>query len=333
MKHLIAVGILVALTTLGVAAGLRALPLAPIAASAQAGPIDALFGLHLQVIAFLFSLIIVFMLYSLVVFRRKPGDASDGKHIEGHTGIEVLWTIVPLGIVLYFAYLGAQTLAEIRRVDPQALQVKVTARQWAWTFEYPGDVTSGTLNLPVNRQVLLKITSKDVIHSFWVPEFRVKQDAVPGDKMVKDLVITPDRIGEYKVRCAEMCGTNHAYMEAPVAVMATAQFDAWLKQESETPTDPVARGRRWATKFGCIGCHTLDGSKSVGPSWQGVYGKTEEMADGSKVVVDDAYLIEAITQPAAKLVKGYGNLMPATIGADLTADQIQDLIALIRSLK
>lgn len=336
MKHLIIVAILVAVVTAAVTVLLESIQLLPVAASAQAAPIDTLFGLHFKVIAFLFSLIIVFVVYSLVVFRRKPGDTADGKHIEGHTGIEILWTIGPLITVLYFSYLGAQALAETRRVDPQALEVKVVGQQWQWRFEYPqANVTSTTLNLPKDRQVLLKLTSTDVIHSFWVPEFRVKQDAVPGDKMVKELRITPTRLGEYKVRCAEMCGIQHAYMESPVVVMAANEFDEWLKKESESiPTDPVARGQRWAQQFGCLACHSLDGRVLVGPSWKGIYGKQEAIADGTSVTVNDAYIIESIKEPNKKITKGFQpNLMPATLGAQLTDDQIKDIIEYIKTIK
>jgi cytochrome c oxidase subunit 2 len=334
MKHLITAAILVAVVTAIVGAALENIRLLPIQASAQAVPIDNLFGLHFRVIAFLFALIIVFMLYSVFVFRQKPGDTSEGKHIEGHTGIEILWTIAPLVTVLYFSYLGAQALAETRRVDLQAMEVKVIGQQWSWRFEYPeAGVTSTTLNLPVNKQVLLKLTSNDVIHSFWVPEFRVKQDALPGEKMVKELRVTPTQVGEYKVRCAEMCGEKHAYMEAPVIVMQDADFQAWLTKEAQVSADPVERGKKWAQQFGCTACHTLDGKASVGPTWKGTYGKPEDLEDGSKVTVDDAYIVESIKNPAAKIVKGFQNVMPATFGAQMNDQQIADIVELIKSIK
>lgn len=335
MKHLIIVAILVVLATVGITAFLESIQLLPVAASAQAVPIDTLFGLHFRVIAFLFSLIIVFIVYSLIVFRRKPGDTSDGKHIEGHTGIEILWTILPLITVLYFSYLGAQALAETRRVDPQALVVQVTGQQWQWRFEYPdAGVTSTTLHLPKDRQVLLKLTSTDVIHSFWVPEFRVKQDAVPGENMVKELRITPTKLGDYKVRCAEMCGQQHAYMESPVVVMENVKFEAWLAEEAKGSADPVARGQKAAQQYGCLACHSLDGKVLVGPSWKGIYGKKQELADGTTVTVDDAYILESIKEPNQKIAKGFQpNLMPATLGEQLTHAQIKDIIEFIKSAK
>lgn len=335
MKHFVIVGVLVAIVTVVVTLLLEGIGLMPVAASAQAGPIDALFGQHVRVISFLFALIVVFMLYSVVVFRRRPGDTGDGDHFEGHTGLEIAWTIVPLATVLYFSYVGAQALAETRQVDPQAMVVNVTASQWAWKFEYPElGVTSNTLNLPVGRQVLLKMTSVDVIHSFWVPEFRVKQDVLPGADMVKELRITPTLAGEYKVRCAELCGTAHAQMENTVAVLDQAGFDAWVAEQTTVSNDPVARGQKLATQTGCVGCHTIDGSVVVGPSWQGLYGKQETLADGSTVTVDDAYLISSILDPNAQVVQGFNpNIMPPTYKQVLSEAQIADLIAYIKTLK
>jgi len=334
MKHFIRVAVLVVIVSVAISMWLDSLPLLPVQASAQAVPIDNLFGLHFKMISFLFALIIVFMIYSIVVFRRKPGETGDGDHIEGHTGLEVVWTIIPLGIVLLFSYLGAQALADTRRVDPQAMEVRVIAQQWSWSFEYPDyNLVSTSLYLPVNRQVLLKLTSKDVIHSFWVPEFRVKQDALPGEQLVKELRITPTKSGSYKVRCAELCGTLHAYMESPVVVMAQADFDNWVKEQQQLPTDPVERGKQWATQFGCVACHSADGSVVVGPTWKGLYGKQETMSDGTVVTVDDTYLTESIRKPGAKIVKGFNNIMPANVADQMTDDQIKAVIEYIKSLK
>ena len=335
MKHFAIVSVLVVLVTVLVNWALEGIGLLPAQASAQAVPIDNLFGLHVKVIAFLFALILVFLIYSVVVFRRRPGETGDGDHFEGHSGLEIVWTIVPLAIVLYFSYIGAQALAETRRVDPQAMEVKVTGFQWGWRFEYPQyGITSTNLNLPVNRQVLLKLTSTDVIHSFWVPEFRVKQDALPGDTMIKELRITPTLPGEYKLRCAELCGAAHAYMESKVVVMEAVNFESWIGEQTKLSDNPVERGIKWAGQFGCIGCHTTDGTSPVGPSWKGRYGTQEELTDGSSVLVDDAYLHESIVSPNAKIVKGFtANIMPPNFGQTLTEEQIADLIAYIKTLK
>jgi cytochrome c oxidase subunit 2 len=335
MRHFVIVGVLVVIVTVLVTLGLEAVGLMPVQASAQAVVIDGLFAWHVRVIAFLFALIIVFILYSVVVFRRKPGDTSDGDHFEGHTGLEIAWTIVPLAIVVLFAGMGAQALADTRRAETNALLVRVVASQWSWRFEYPDfGITSTSLNLPVNRQVVLELTSSDVIHSFWVPEFRVKQDALPGANLVKELRINPILAGEFKVRCAELCGRQHAYMEAPVVVMAQTEFEAWVAAESTLSNDPVERGQKWAAQYGCQACHSVDGTVVVGPSWKGIYGNQETLADGTSITVDDAYLRESILDPTVKVVQGFaGGIMPPTFGTVLTEQQIADIIEYIKSLK
>lgn len=335
MKHLIAAGILVVLVTVGLIFGMGQIRLLPVAASAQAQPIDYMFNLEFIVIAFLFSLIVVMMVYSIVVFRRKRGDTTDAKHVEGNTRLEVVWTAIPLMTVLAFAYLGSWSLGETTRADPKPLEVNVIGAQWVWRFEYPTlGIVSNELRLPVDKQVLLHLWSTDVIHSFWVPEFRVKQDALPGGgELTRDLRITPNRIGEYKVRCAELCGLKHSFMESPVIVMAQADFDAWVAEQTGESADPVERGQKWYTTYGCNACHSLDGTPGVGPSWKGIYGEQVTFTDGTSGIVDDNYLYESIRNPALKIVQGYQNLMPANVAVDLTDDKINDIIRFIESLK
>jgi cytochrome c oxidase subunit 2 len=316
--------------------GLDHARLLPIAAAKQAEPIDRLFNIHFKVIAFLFSLIVGFMLYSIVVFRRRKGDMSDAPHIEGNTRLEVLWTVIPLGVVLFFAFLGSKALAETLQPEPKPVRVRVVGSQWSWRFEYPDyKIVSNELVLPVNKQTLLELTSTDVIHSFWVPEFRVKQDLLPGgENMVRELRITPNVVGDYKVRCAELCGRLHSRMEAPVHVMETADFDQWVKDQlANISDDPVVRGQVYATVYGCQNCHSVDGTKIVGPSWKGIYGNQEALQDGSTITVDDAYIIESILTPSAKIVSGFTDLMPKNFRDQLSDAQISDIIQFIKTLK
>jgi cytochrome c oxidase subunit 2 len=335
MKHFIAAAILVIIVTALLIVGLQYAHLLPIAASAQAKPIDQLFNLEFKVIAFLFSLIVVFMGYSIVVFRRRKGDTTDGPHIEGNVRLEVLWTLAPLATVLYFAYLGGDALAQTLAKDQNPIQINVVGSQWSWRFEYPDQgIITTTLYLPVGKQALLHLSSTDVIHSFWVPEFRVKQDALPGgDAFVRDLRVTPTVKGDYKVRCSELCGLRHAYMEAPVKVVSPSEFDTWVAQETAQSADPVVRGQKWATTFGCAACHSVDGKAGVGPTWKGLYGSTVTFTDGSSTTADDAYLQESIRNPAAKIVQGFTNIMPPNIAEKMTDAQVQDVIEYIKSLK
>src|SRR5687767_7149452 len=173
MRHFVIVGILVVVMTILVYLGLNSANLMPTAASAQATPIDWMWNLELIFMSFFFALIVVPMTYSLIIFRRRKGDTTDAEHMEGNTKLEIAWTLIPLFIVTAFAYIGAANLAETRRVDPDAMIVEVTGFQWAWRFEYPAfGVVSDQLHVPEGKQVLLQMTSLDVIHSFWVPEFR-----------------------------------------------------------------------------------------------------------------------------------------------------------------
>jgi cytochrome c oxidase subunit 2 len=229
-RHFILAGALVAISTVIMDILLKnVLPL-PVQASIEALTIDALIGWHFTIIAFLFSLVVVFMLYSLVVFRKREGDTEDGMHFEGNTALEIIWTIVPLIAVVVFSFYGINTLAKVTRSEPNELVVKITGFQWAWTFEYAEGFVSPELVLPVNQRAHMEMTSRDVLHSFWIPEMRVKQDVVPG--MTTNLRVTPILEGEYKLRCAELCGLTHWNMLAPVRVVSQAEFDQWDADQS-----------------------------------------------------------------------------------------------------
>lgn len=333
-RHLFIVSVLIVAVSAVAIGLLQPARLLPVAASAEAGPIDWLLGWHLRIIAILFVLVVVFMVYSIVVFRRKPGETGDGAYFHGHTTLEIVWTVVPLAIVLYFAYLGARSLGEITAPDPAEMVVEVTGRQWSWRFDYPEyGISSTELTLPRGRQVLLKLTSLDVIHSFWVPEFRVKQDAVPGQTTT--LRVTPTQTGVYKLRCAELCGRDHSTMLADVNVLEPADFEAWVATETAPAAalSPAEAGAKVAELQGCRACHTVDGSQGVGPTWQGLFGREESLADGTTVVVDEEYLRNSIVDPNAQVVAGFApNVMPSTYGTVLTAEDIEALIAYIQSL-
>jgi cytochrome c oxidase subunit II len=334
MKHFfIAVGLVIVLTVI-MLVFFSQVPLLPEAASLQAAPIDWLFKFHFIVIAVLFSLIVGFMIYSIIVFRRRAGDESDGDHIESNTNLEIIWTLAPLAFVIFVAYLGAVILGEVESPDPRPLNVNVIASQWSWRFEYPESlVTSNELVLPVNQQVRLRMISTDVIHSFWVPEFRVKQDILPGgENMTRELRITPSQEGEYVLRCAEMCGQLHANMLAPVIVVTEPEFETWLvEQAAAVPEDPIDRGRLWSQQFGCLACHSTDGTTLIGPTWQDLYMHEVELDDGQVVIADEAYLLESILDPGAKVVAGFPNIMP-DLSDQLSDEQIADIIEFIKSL-
>ena len=334
MRHFVIVGVLIVILTPIIYFFIAAANVMPVEASAQSLPVDWMWNMDVGVLSFLFSLIMVPLIYSLIVFRRRKGDTSDAEHMEGNTTLEITWTIVPLMIVTVFAYLGAYTLGETRIVDPNALVINVTAHQWDWSFDYPEGFSSNELHLPINRQVVLKMQSLDVIHSFWVPEFRIKQDVVPGH--VTDYRITPILLGSYMVRCAELCGTSHAYMQRPVIVTSQADYDAWIQQQAAAEAALVAKGGPDAGKAlvaqnGCGGCHTIDGTKLVGPTWRGLFGSQVKLDNGQTVTADEAYLTESIADPNAKIVNGFpSNVMPKF---NLSDSQIKDIVSYIETLK
>jgi cytochrome c oxidase subunit 2 len=224
-------------------------------------------------------------------------------------------------------------LGTIRVIDPSALQVKVTAGQWYWQYQYPEyGVTSTDLYLPVSEQIDLQMTSVDVIHSFWVPEFRVKQDIIPGRTV--DLRVTPSLIGVYTVRCSELCGLRHAYMEGKVNVVSQADFNNWItQQQSAAPVSPELRGQQLAQQYGCANCHSTDGSAKTGPTWLHLFESNVKLSDGSSVVADENYLKTSIINPNIQVVAGFqSNVMP-DFSTVLDQTMVESLVAYIKTLK
>lgn len=335
MKHLIVVAILVIIVTVLVLLGLNSIDLVPDLASDEGVAVDQMFTVQIHIIAFIFSLIVVFMLYSVVVFRPKRGDTSDGPHVTGNTPLEITWTLIPLALVLAIATWGAIQLQDITAAEPDEMVVEVTGFQFGWRFDYPEHgVSSSELYLPVGRQVLFRLTSTDVIHDFWVPEFRIKQDAVPGTW--NELRVTPTEVADFTMRCAELCGYGHTVMVAPVRVVEPDEFDAWLAgQDLERPAgeelSPVELGAKLAEQTGCLSCHSVDGSTLVGPSWLGLFGTTRQLEDGYTAAVDEAYLRTSILEPQSQVVVGYPNIMPAAY-TYLSSEELDAMLEYIKSL-
>ena len=212
------------------------LPWLPTPAATEARRIDTVFWFVIAICIFIFAIVAAALVYVIVRFRAAPDDESDGPPIHGHTGLEIAWTIVPTVLVTAIGIFSAVVLARNSDVGKNVLHVDVTAQQFAWSFSYPdaGNYETATLRLPEGRSVLLTLHTKDVIHSFWVPEFGQKQDTVPG--LTTTLHITPDRLGTFPVICTELCGLGHATMRSTVTVMKPAAFAAWLRKQSTSST-------------------------------------------------------------------------------------------------
>ena len=226
-----------------------------------------------------------------------------------------------------------------------AHRVQVTGRKWSWWFDHPGGKGSNELHLVAGRPTELVLGAVDVIHSLYVPEFRLKQDAVPG--RYTQTWFTASRPGRHQVFCAEYCGLGHSAMLAEIIAMEPAEYDAWMAEArrstvaaaQDSPEDVLApatslpeQGRRLAAEYGCFKCHTVDGTRHIGPTWLDLYRKVEKLQDGSSVVADEAYLTESMMDPAAKIVAGYQNVMP-TFQGRVPAPEIAAIVEFIKTLR
>jgi cytochrome c oxidase subunit II len=211
----------------------------PVDASGAAGQIDTVYDVLLICSVPVFVLVMTVAIYSVVRFRAKPGDMRDGPPIHGNTRLEVVWVAIPFIMVTALAAYAWIVLDDIEAKQPDEMVVRVTGQQFTWTFGYPEKVTSRTLVLPEGRSIDFRIHSKDVAHSFWVPEFRLKSDAVPG--LTTKIRLTPDRVGRYQVVCAELCGIGHAAMRQNVRVVPEDEFDSWLEDQQQAAQEANAQ--------------------------------------------------------------------------------------------
>ena len=299
----------------------------PPEASTSAQQVDALyFGLTLVSLFFMAVIFLPIIWFSIKYRRGSAADRSNPS--SGSNWIESGWTIGPIILSLGLFTWGALVYFRIERPPANAIEVQVVGKQWMWKLQHAeGKREIDELHVPVNRPVVLKMTSQDVIHSFFVPAFRVKQDVVPGRYTSEWFKAT--RTGEYHLFCAEYCGTQHSGMIGRVVVMEPAAYERWLK--SGEPTESIALdGRKLFHDRGCSGCHAPN-SKFHAPLLEGIYGKPVPLSNGAVVTADDQYLRDSILQPAKEIAGGYENIMP-TFKGHLTEEEIMQLIAYIKSL-
>ena len=244
----------------------------PEQASEERQGIDLVFWVTVGICIFFFAIVAAVSIYSGIKFRVRPDDESDGAPIHGHTGIEIVWTIVPTICVIVIAVLSAVVLAQNDKPKGDPLRVEVLAQQFAWQFTYPQQdgIKATDLYLPVDRSTRLVLNARDVLHSFWVPEFGQKQDAVPG--IVTTVIVTPTKTGEYRLLCTELCGQGHALMRTRAIVVSQAEFDAWAREQREGQAGGGQGGEddpEGTFVANCGACHTLEKagtSGEVGPS-------------------------------------------------------------------
>ncbi len=311
------------------------IPWLPDPASKQADRIDFVFWFVTAICITIFALVAAVIVYAVLNFRAGPDDDSDGPPVHGHTGLEIVWTAVPAALVTAISIVSAVVLAQNGHIpqssagaarDPlKPLVVDVTAQQFSWIFKYPGfkDATSSTLRLPVDTTVQLRLRSLDVIHSFWVPEFSQKQDAVPG--LVTKLVITPDRLGTFPVICTELCGLGHALMRSEAMVMTTPKFRDWaVGQGKGGAASGGSSGKALFVSNGCNACHTFKpagASGTIGPDLD----KLREEAQRAGKPLEE-FIRESIVNPDAYVEPGFQKgVMPGTFSA-LPPAQIDALV-------
>lgn len=263
--------------------------------------------------------------------RREHGELTSG--LSHNVPLEVFWTAVPTVLILLVFVWGFKTFMKMHVVPSDAVEIKVTGQKWFWSFGYPeGATTVNELVVPVDKPVKLLMSSTDVIHSFFVPNFRIKMDVVPNRYTVTWFQATST--GEFNLFCTEFCGKGHSEMIGVVKVLGEREYNEWLESNAgggEGMT-PAEYGQQLYRSKACVTCHTIDGSRLVGPSFKGRFGATEVMSDGQQLTIDENYIRESILNPRAKVVAGYDPVMPSYQGT-LTAKQIDALIAYIKSLQ
>lgn len=326
----------------------------PKGASTVSDHVDQLYYFLYWLSVILFVGIVGAMCWFALKYKRKsPTEIPQGPH--HNTVLEVTWTVIPLILVMVIFVWGFKGYLAMAVAPGNALPIQVTAQQWQWSFQYPNGVVDAMderkekqvvneakdlpiLRVPAGRPVKLIMRSTDVLHSFWVPEFRVKHDIVPGQ--YSTIWFEAKEPGDYRAFCTEYCGQDHSMMMANIMVMKPEDFEAWLKKKGEDANkqrSPVEVGEMAYKTKACAGCHSTNGTVTVGPSFKGLFGKKEDIADGSTVTVDENYIRESILKPRAKLVKGFGPVMPESYGQEgatkLSDSEITGIIEFIKTLK
>lgn len=300
----------------------------PESASTASTQVDALFFFMVG-ISTLVVLLIGGTITTFVVKYRRRSDSEIPVQIQGSNRLELAWTVIPFGMFMVFFFWGAAIYLNNAQPPANSEQVYVVAKQWMWKFEHEGGQQEiNELHVPIGRPVKLMMTSQDVIHSFFIPDFRIKQDVLPA--RYTSVWFQATKTGEYHLFCSQYCGLNHAEMTGTITVMDPAAYQAWLSGGSTSSLSLAAQGQNLFQQFGCSGCHDAAG-RGPGPSLVGVFGSNVRVQGDGTVLADEAYLRESILDPTAKLVEGFQPIMPSFRGR-LTDAQILALVAYIRSI-
>jgi len=302
------------------------IPLFPEQASSMAAKVDALYWFLIGVSVFFGTLISALVISFAVKYRRSRQRVA--VQIEGSVPLELAWTFIPLGITMFIFVWSTVVFFGLRRAPAGAMEINGVGKQWMWKFQHPqGQREINQLHVPVGRDVKMRLVSQDVIHSFYVPAFRVKMDVIPGRYTTAWFRAT--KTGTYHLFCAEYCGTAHSGMIGQVVVMEPSQFEAWLAG-GKAEGSLASVGEKLFQDLGCITCHR-DDAQARGPSLRGLFGKEVRLQDGRTVTADETYIRESIVNPGGKVVAGFQPIMPVYQG-QVTEEGLLQLLAYVRAL-
>lgn len=303
------------------------IPFSPDQASSYSAPVDMLFA-FLCVLTILFGTVITLVIiYFAIKYRRRHKNEIPGQ-IEGSMRLELLWSIIPFFISMGIFVWGSQLYYTMYHAPAEALEIYVVAKQWMWKFQHlDGQREINELHVPLGRKVKITMTTEDVIHSFFVPAFRVKLDVVPGKYSTVWFEAT--KPGRYHLFCAEYCGTGHSRMIGWIEVMEASEYQAWLAGGAAEGS-LASSGEKLFQQLACITCHRSD-AQGRGPVLQGLFGKEVLLQNGGKVIADESYVRESILNPRAKIVAGFQPIMP-TFQGQVSEEQLLQLVAYIKSI-
>lgn len=286
------------------------------------------FHAWLWVSVFVWLAVTVPLVYFLFRYRRRNED-EEGAYITGNAGLEAVWIIIPTVIIIFLGVQSWSLFNKYRTIPPEAYEVRVEAFRYAFEMIYSEDKkTVNELRVPVGP-VQLALSSRDVIHNFAIPAFKVREDMIPG--RTTHLWFNADKPGKYPVYCAELCGAGHSGMRATVIVMEEEDFNAWLETYGKDISRPSEqKGADLVDSLGCLGCHRLDSEAGIGPSYRGLYGSVRRMVDGSVVTADDEYIRESILSPGVKIAEGFDPIMPEY---NLSDEEVQSVILYLKTLR
>jgi cytochrome c oxidase subunit 2 len=283
-------------------------------------------------VAFIFIIgITAFMIYTVIHFSRKKGN--EAKQFTGSVKLEIIWTVIPLILVMMMFYYGWVGFAPMRKVPADAMKITAIGRMWQWEFDYGNGMKSTELVLPVNKPVRVALKSEDVNHSLFIPAFRVKEDVIPGYDNY--LWFVPTFIGEYEILCTEYCGLLHSSMLSKARILNQADYDNWFNDFKTKVSQPEPDGYLLLRNNGCIACHSLDGSKLVGPSLKGLFGNERIVTSGNSqitVKADEKYILNSIYDPDSQVVSGFSKGLMKSYKELLKESDIKSIAAYLKTL-